>query len=182
MQIGRDPHAAEVMQSHKSHCYIMWLHKKKKKKTTKGPTHIHGGRNHICRLRWSCRSSSTTGSRRRGPEVCSCCTQCPRTGRGIYRTPHQRCRTSPSPLLRGLNIKTLAFTLIYRPSIFPNQAKGDMMFDTIGCVSQARKLQRCRGYLNYGTSFKSRHSKRIHMMINYKFIVVNGIQLWEAVI
>lgn len=76
-------------------------------------TYIRGGRSHICRLHQSCKWLSTTGSHRRAPERCSCCTQCPWTGRGICRTLHQRYQISPSPLLKRLRI--MLIFLYYKP-------------------------------------------------------------------
>lgn len=61
-------------------------------------THARGDRSHICHLRRSCNWWSTTGSHRRGPEMCSCCTRCPWRGKGTCRTLRRRCRISPSPL------------------------------------------------------------------------------------
>lgn len=74
------------------------LFKKTKQKKRLWRTHVRGGRSHICRLHRSCNWWSTTGSRRRGPETCSCYTRCPWTGRGTCRTLRRRCRISLSPL------------------------------------------------------------------------------------
>lgn len=78
-------------------------------------THIHGDRSHICRLHQSCKWLSTTGSRRPCPEVYSCCTQCPWTGRGIYRILHQHCQISPSPLWKRKKDHISVFPDLHSP-------------------------------------------------------------------